>query len=125
MLLRFAADLIVILHLAFIIFVILGGLLVLRWRWVMFLHIPAAIWGALIEFQGWYCPLTPLEQKLRRSAGEVAYEGGFVGHYILPIIYPEQLTHNLQLVLGSIVVVTNIVIYAVILRRSSPAHATQ
>ncbi len=113
-----AAEVIVILHLGFIIFVVVGALLVLKWRWAIFLHIPAALWGALIEFQGWGCPLTPLEKSLRAAAGQAGYPEGFIGHYLLPIIYPGSLTRELQITFGLIVVAVNLAIYGwVIVRR--------
>ena len=89
---RLAADFIVIMHLAFIVFVISGGLLALRWRPVVLFHLPAVLWGALIEFTGGICPLTPLEQRLRQAAGETGYGGGFVEYYVIPVIYPHWLT---------------------------------
>jgi hypothetical protein len=107
-----AADLLVILHLLFILFVLLGGLLTARWPWIIFLHIPAAIWGALIEYRGWICPLTPIEQRLRQVAGEVSYDSGFVEHYILPIIYPDYLTREIQIGMGTVVIVFNLAVYA-------------
>jgi len=114
----FAAEVIVILHLGFIIFVVIGALLVLKWRWVIFVHIPAAVWGALIEFQGWGCPLTPLEKSLRAAAGQAGYPEGFIAHYLLPIIYPGSLTRELQITFGLIVVAVNLAIYGwVILKR--------
>jgi hypothetical protein len=112
-----AADLLVILHLLFIIFVLLGGLLVARWRWVALLHIPAAIWGTLIEYQGWICPLTPVEQQLRQAAGETGYEGGFVEHYILPIIYPDFLSREIQIGMGTVVIICNLLVYAWVVYR--------
>ena len=84
------ADLIVLLHFAFVVFVVLGGLLALRWPRVVWLHVPAVIWGALVEFTGWICPLTPLENRLRRASGEASYQGDFIAHYILPALYPER-----------------------------------
>ncbi len=114
MLFRIAADTVLLIHLAFVVFVVLGGLLALRWPWVILAHLPAAIWGALIEFQGWICPLTPLEQRLLHAAGEQGYAGGFVEHYVLPIIYPAQLTRSVQIVLGVIVVVVNLAIYTAV-----------
>ena len=115
----FLANLLVVFHFAFVLFVVLGGLLVLRWRWVAFLHVPAAVWGAWIEFAGWICPLTPLENALRSAGGGGAYGGGFIEHYILPVLYPSALTRNIQLLLGSVVLVLNLAIYAYILRRSA------
>ncbi|UKL14595.1 DUF2784 domain-containing protein [Dissulfurimicrobium hydrothermale] len=105
------ADVLVFFHLAFVAFVVAGGFLALRWRWIMCLHIPAAVWGALVEFNGWLCPLTPLEQKLRLAGGQVGYTGDFVGHYILPLLYPAGLTRRTQTDLGLLVVAINILIY--------------
>lgn len=110
------ADLVVVVHLGFVVFVVVGGLLVFRWGWVVWLHLPAALWGALIEFFGWMCPLTPLEQWLRRRAGEAGYEGGFVEHYVLPVLYPGELTREIQIALGVGVVVLNLCIYGWLLR---------
>jgi hypothetical protein len=104
MLERILADFLVILHLTFICFVILGGVLVIRWKWVSFLHIPTVVWGALIEFQGWICPLTPLEQNLRHLAGQSGYTGGFIEHYLIPLIYPSGLTRTLQIAIGTFVI---------------------
>ena len=113
-----AADLVVLLHFAFILFVVLGGLLVLRWPKLAWLHLPAAAWGAAIELAGGLCPLTPLENALRRAAGEAGYGGGFIEHYLLPIIYPAALTRDIQLVLGLAVLFLNLAVYAwIVLRR--------
>jgi uncharacterized protein DUF2784 len=120
----FLADILVLLHVGFVLFVILGGLVVLRWSRVAYLHIPAAAWGALIEFSGWTCPLTPLEQSLRQQAGEVGYRGGFIEHYILSVLYPSGLTRNLQLVLGSLVLVLNLTIYLYLLQRRAKLRTT-
>ena len=106
------ADAIVALHFAFVIFVVLGGLLVFRWPRVVWLHIPAVIWGALVEFTGWICPLTPLENRLRTDAGETGYQGDFIAHYILPVLYPNGLTRKDQLVLGGAALALNAAIYA-------------
>jgi hypothetical protein len=114
---RILADLVVGVHALFVAFVVLGGLLALRWPRVIFLHLPAAVYGALLEFQGWICPLTPLEKSLRAAAGEAGYEGGFIEHYLLPVLYPAALTREVQLVLGTAVIVANVVIYALVLRR--------
>jgi hypothetical protein len=120
----FLADILVLLHFAFVLFVILGGLVVLRWPRVVYLHIPAAVWGALIEFSGWICPLTPLEHSLREQAGEVGYKGGFIDHYILSVLYPSGLTRNIQLVLGSFVLALNLAIYLCLLQRRAKMRTT-
>lgn len=112
------ADGVLVVHLAFILFVVLGGLLVLRWRWIALLHLPCAVWGLLIELYGWICPLTPLENSLRRKAGEAGYGGGFIEHYVLPVIYPGGLTREVQLTLAAIVVVVNAGIYLLVWRQS-------
>jgi len=117
MLFRIAADLLVVIHLGFICFVVIGGFLVLKWRWVGLLHIPSALWGALIEFQDWLCPITPLEIQLRQISGQSGYTGGFIEHYILPIVYPSYLTHEVQIILGSFVVVVNIAVYGWIISK--------
>lgn len=117
MLYRLAADLLVLLHLLFIVFVIAGGFAVLKWQWMAFVHLPAAAWGALIEFRGWICPLTPMENRLRQLAGEQGYAEGFIAHYILPVVYPAGLTRDIQTTLGTIVVVINILVYGVLLYR--------
>lgn len=108
---RTLADLVVILHLLFVAFAVGGGLLVLRWRRLAWAHIPAAVWAALIEFAGWVCPLTPLENWLRRLGGAGGYAGGFVEHYILPILYPSGLTRHVQIVLGLLVLAINAAVY--------------
>src|ERR687897_3391396 len=97
---RILADLVVGVHALFVVFVVFGGLLPLRWPWVAAVHLPAAVWGTLIEFRGWVCPLTPLEKSLRASAGQAGYEGEFVEHYILPLLYPGQMTRGIQVSLG-------------------------
>ena len=114
---RVLADLLVLIHFSFVLFVVAGGLLVLRWPRLAFAHVPAALWGAWIEFSGGICPLTPWEKSLRARAGEAAYAGDFVEHYILPILYPSGLTRNAQLMLGGVVVAVNLAIYAVVVRR--------
>jgi hypothetical protein len=108
----FAANTLLIIHFAFVCFVVLGGLLVLKWRWLAFIHIPSAIWGALIEFQGWICPLTPLEQRLRVAGNQSGYSGGFIEHYLVSLLYPDYLDRQVQIILGSLVVITNVAIYA-------------
>ena len=111
------ADLVVVVHFAFVMFVVLGGLLVLRWPRVAYVHVPAAIWGAAIEFAGWVCPLTPLEHWLRRKADGAAYAGGFIEHYILPLLYPSALTREIQLLLGFFVIAVNLAIYGYVFRK--------
>lgn len=108
---RLLADLVVLLHLAFIAFVIGGGLLVLRWRRVAWFHVPAFAWAALVEFGGWICPLTPLENYFRELAGGIAYRGDFVEQYVIPLMYPDNLTRDLQLVFGILVLVVNGLVY--------------
>lgn len=117
MLHRALADVVVVLHLAFIAFAVAGGLLALRWRWVPFVQIPAALWGVFIQVWGGICPLTPLENALRRAAGEGGYSGGFVEHYLVPVIYPAALSPALQLLLGGVVLVANGVVYRIVWRR--------
>lgn len=112
-----AADLVLVVHLAFVLFVALGGLLVLKWPRVAWGHLPAAAWGILIEFAGWICPLTPLENRLRELAGESAYRGDFIARYLMPVIYPEGLTREAQIGLGLAAVAGNAVIYVIVWRR--------
>lgn len=116
---RLLADLVLLLHLAFVLFVVLGGLLVLRWPRLAWLHVPIAIYGATIEFLGFTCPLTPLENRYRRLGGESGYAGGFVEHYVTSLIYPDGLTRGIQVALGIAVLVLNAVVYAGVLRRRS------
>ena len=117
---RVLADLTVIVHLAFVLFVVLGGLLVLRWRRVAWLHLPAAVWGAWIEFAGWLCPLTPLENWLRERGGRPAYTSSFVERYIIPTLYPDSLSREVQWVLGGLVLLVNGLVYLMVLRRRGP-----
>ena len=119
MLYRVAADGVLALHLAFVLFALLGGFLVLRRAGLAWLHLPAVAWAAFIEFSGRICPLTPLEGALRQAAGDAGYAGDFLEHYLLAMIYPEGLTHDVQIILGVTVVIVNVAIYALILRRSS------
>jgi hypothetical protein len=118
MLYRVFADLLAFLHLAFVGYVLLGGLLAFRWRWTAWVHVPAACWGAWIEFVGWVCPLTPLENRMRAAAGDDGYAGGFVEHYLIPLIYPGELTRDIQIGLGVLVLVVNLVIYFFVWRRT-------
>lgn len=123
MLYRALADAVLVAHLAFIVFVVLGGLLV-RWRrGLAFLHVPCAVYGAAIELWGWICPLTPLENRLRALGGERGYEGGFIEHYLVPIVYPHALTPRAQIVLGVLVVAGNVAIYVWAALRRPGRHA--
>lgn len=114
MLYKLLADLTVLMHLAFILFVVLGGLFVLRWKKVMWVHIPIAIWGVVVEYFDILCPLTPLENHFRELSGNVTYETGFIEQYIIPVMYPAGLNRNLQFILGSLVIVFNICIYLLV-----------
>ena len=113
---RALAETVVLAHFGFVLFVVIGGLLVLRWRRVAWAHVPAAAWGVLVEWSGWVCPLTPLEDWLRVKAGGVSYEGGFIAHYLMPVLYPVGLTRERQLALGVVVVVVNALIYSWLVR---------
>ena len=117
MIYKILADLTVIAHLAFIIFVLFGGLLCFKWKWFYWVHVPAFIWGILIEIWGWICPLTPLENYFYRMSGKAGYAGGFIEHYIIPIIYPAGLTRTLQFIFAALVILTNIAVYYFILAR--------
>ena len=117
MLHRFLADAVLVFHLLFIVFAVLGGLLALRWRWVPWVHLPALAWGATVEFTGWICPLTPLENQLRRAGGEAGYSAGFIEHYLLPVLYPDALTRDTQFILGMVLVLINAAVYIAVWRR--------
>lgn len=124
MLFRVLANAVVLAHAAFIVFVVLGGFIALRWRWVAWLHVPAAVWGSLIEFAGWVCPLTPLENFFRARAGEAGYAGGFMEHYVLHLIYPNGLTRPVQWTLGGVALLVNVTVYTVyVIRRRNRGHA--
>jgi hypothetical protein len=114
---QFFSDVVVAAHFLFIVFVVGGGLLVIRWPRLAFLHLPAVIWGAVIELTGWICPLTPLENYLRRLGGDSVYSGGFLEQYILPLIYPANLTSFAQYILGSLVIAINLILYTLVLRK--------
>ncbi len=116
---RVLADAVVVFHLGFIVFVLAGGVLVITWRRrVAWLHLPAVAWAAYAEFTSTICPLTPLENTLRRRAGQSGYEGGFIENYLIPIVYPSALTPNVQVVIGAIIVAVNVALYAIVVRRS-------
>jgi len=122
---RLLADALVAVHLAFIVFVLAGGLLVLYRRSWAVLHLPAVAWGAFAELTRTVCPLTPLENSLRRSAGDAGYAGGFIEHYVIPLIYPQALTARLQIVLGLLVIAVNLVVYAIAWRRWRQGRASE
>jgi hypothetical protein len=105
------ANAVLIIHLAFVVFVALGGLLVLRRRSLAWVHLPAALWGILIEYADWVCPLTPLENVLRRRAGETGYTGGFIEQYLMALLYPGGLTRRMQIGLGTVALVINVAVY--------------
>lgn len=123
MLYRALADATLVIHLAFVLFVVFGALLVLRWRWLMWIHLPAAFWGAFIEFTGGICPLTPLEVRLRELGGEAGYEGGFIDHYLTSWIYPNGLTRSMQIAIGLFVIAINTAVYGWLHYRSRRARA--
>lgn len=117
MLYRLLADALVVLHGAFVLFVVFGGFLVLWKTRLAWLHIPAALWGTYIEFTGKICPLTPLENHFRQLAGERGYAEGFIEHYLIPLMYPDGLTQDIQTMLGLVVLAINLVAYGLVMRR--------
>ncbi|MEJ7758075.1 MAG: DUF2784 domain-containing protein [Gemmatimonadaceae bacterium] len=117
MIYRWLADAVVILHVGFVIFVMVGGFLLMRWPKLVYVHVPAAVWGVLIEFAGWTCPLTPLENSFRARGGQAGYAGGFIDHYLIPILYPAGLSRNIQWVLGLLALGVNVLAYYMFLRR--------
>jgi len=117
MLYRILADTVLILHVLFILFAFFGGLLILWRKWVLYIHLPAATWGVLVEVMHWICPLTSTENYLRHMAGDAGYSGGFIEHYLLAIIYPQGLTPQIQLVLGVMVLLSNVLIYVFVIRK--------
>jgi hypothetical protein len=119
MIYRALADFVLLLHMAFVLFAALGGILAFKWRRVAWFHIPSALWAALIEFVGWECPLTPLENRLRRQGGETGYQTGFIERYLLPLIYPAPFSRSLHVVLGFMVMGVNLAIYWRLWRRSA------
>jgi len=110
------ADIVLVAHFAFIVFVLAGGLLLLRWPRLAWLHLPAVVWVVCAELAGWVCPLTPLENYFRALGGGNVYQGDFIGRYLLPLVYPAGLTPEVQLMLAGVVIVLNLIIYAVIIR---------
>lgn len=114
---RLLADLVVLIHFGFVLFVVLGGAVVIRWPKFAWIHLPAAGWGVLVEITGWICPLTPLENRLRILGGSRAYADSFIAHYLMPVLYPQQLTRRIQIVLALVVVLINAAVYGYILQR--------
>jgi hypothetical protein len=112
------SHVVVIIHAVFILFAVFGGLLVFRWRRLAYLHLPAVLWAALVEMTGWVCPLTPLENTFRQRAGEAIYPSNFIDHYLMSWLYPEFLTAELQLALGLMVLLINVLIYMRVWQRS-------
>lgn len=125
MIYRMGADLVVIVHLLFVLFVALGGLFAVRWARLMWLHLPALLWGALIEFAGFVCPLTPLEEGLRQRGGQNGYGGDFIGHYVVALLYPSGLTRQMQIWLGCVVLLTNSLIYGYFFMHGQHARAAR
>ncbi|VAW73457.1 putative membrane protein [hydrothermal vent metagenome] len=117
MLYRILADIVLIFHMIFILFAVFGGLLILCRKWVLYIHIPAAVWGILVELMHWTCPLTSSENYLRKMAGDSGYSGDFIEHYLLAIIYPQGLTPQIQLVLGLLVLTANFIIYSLVISK--------
>lgn len=114
---RVLADIVVVIHLGFVVFVMLGGFLLWRWPRLIYVHLPAAVWGVLIEFAGWICPLTPMENAFRARGGQAGYDGGFIDHYIVPVLYPGGLSRNIQLALGLFALAVNVIAYSLFIRR--------
>jgi Protein of Unknown function (DUF2784) len=111
MLYKVLADLVLLVHIAFVAFVVIGGVAVLRWPRLAWVHLPAVIWAVWIEYAGWICPLTPLENALRQAGGDAAYAGGFIDYYVVPVLYPAGLSRAVQVVLGSVVLLLNTLAY--------------
>lgn len=122
MLYRLLANAVVIVHVGFVAFVVFGGILAWRWRRIAWIHVPTVLYGATIEFVGWVCPLTPLENHFRRLAGQSGYAGGFIEHYIIPVLYPTDWTISLRVVLGTLVLVVNALAYGVYFWRIAKAR---
>ena len=111
------ANLIIVFHFLFIVFVLLGGLLLLRWPRLIYVHLPAIAWGFLVELNGWICPLTPWENHFRQLAGKLVYEGDFIGEYLIPLIYPLKLTREMQYLFAAVVMLINVTLYLILWRR--------
>jgi len=119
MVFHWLANLVVVVHGLCVTFIVLGGFLTWRWRRVAWLHVPFAVWGVVLEYRGWVCPLTPIENYFRHRAGAAGYAGGFIDHYLLPLLYPAGLTPRLQLILGTIALLVNLAAYGGLVRRAS------
>lgn len=121
-------NFVLVVHAAFVLFTIIGGFLALRWRRLVWLHLPCALWGITVELTGWICPLTPLENSLRSASGEAPYAGDFIAHYISMVLYPVALTRATQIILGTLLVAINVVAYSLLWRRrhvrSADPHRT-
>ena len=127
MIYSFLADLLVLFHMVFILYVMAGALLIFKWPKTLWLHLPSCFWGMTVEFTGWICPLTPLEIQLRRLAGKEEYTGSFIEQYLIPIIYPIGLNQEIQMVLGGTVLIVNLSLYTLILikrrKRKTPENS--
>ena len=117
MIFRFLADFFLITHLCFILFAIFGGLLVLRWQWIWKLHLPALVWGFLVQYFVWFCPLTTWENYFRNLGGEAGYDGGFIEHYVSALIYPGFISPNAHLLFAFALAAFNLLVYSYIIRR--------
>lgn len=117
MIARLLADMVLLLHVAFILFALLGGLIVLWKRWTVWIHLPALLWASVVNLAGWTCPLTPLENMLRALAGQAGYEGGFVEHYVVPLVYPDVMPRDLEMASGLAVLACNVLTYAFVIHR--------
>jgi hypothetical protein len=112
---QFLADIVLLLHLGFVFFVLFGGLFLFWNAKIAWIHVPTVLWASLLELFGWVCPLTPFENWLRQLGGEFGYKTSFIQHYILPVLYPSILTRELQLFLGILVIIINVLIYGSVL----------
>lgn len=122
MLYQLAADVILLVHFSFIAFVVAGGLLLFKWRQLIWLHLPAVIWGALIEISGWICPLTPVENMLRKAGGDTDYSGSFIEHYLVPVIYPSGLSHTTFIAMGIGIIIINAVLYTILFIKNNAGN---
>lgn len=111
-------ELVVLIHFGFIVWVVSGGFLVIKWRWLAMVHLPALIWAVLLEWYGWLCPLTPLEQQLRAERGMSVYDTGFIENYIIPVIYPEALTREIQMAMAAGLVLINLIAYGIAIHKN-------